>query len=152
MRLCSCLYADWCSSFRALQPCHLPSLFDQIRLPAEDALELVTGSQLSEQNAGDTAELMPVACVSRCCLLMRCNVHEQTSRLQCSCSCRSCAQLTAEHVCIAELAFGLLNQHKQDKADITTARAQEHDAKQQVRPRALLVCRKGDYMCYAQSI
>jgi len=42
--------------------------------------------------------------------------------------------LTAEHVCLAELAFGLLNQHKQDEADITTARAQERDAKQQARP------------------
>ncbi len=138
--------------FKPLQPCHLSSLFDQIRLPAEDALELVTGSQLSEQNAGDTAELMPVACVSRCCLLMRCNLHEQTSRLQCSCSCRSCAQLTAEYVCIAELAFGLLNQHKQDEADISTSRAQERNAKQQARPHALLMCRKDDCMCHAQSI
>lgn len=32
----------------------------------------------------------------------------------------------------AELAFGLLNQHKQDEADISTARAREHDATQQV--------------------
>ncbi|KAA6424477.1 MAG: hypothetical protein FRX49_05689 [Trebouxia sp. A1-2] len=42
----------------------------------------------------------------------------------------------------AELAFGLLNQHKQDEADISTARAQERDATQQARPHALLVCRE----------